>query len=36
LKGAPLGVLADEVAAIGAFMAVAMLIAVATFRKRLG
>ena len=36
LKGAPLGVLLDEVAAIGAFMAVALLIAVATFRKRLG
>jgi ABC-2 type transport system permease protein len=36
LKGAPLGALVDEVAAIGAFMAVALLIAVATFRKRLG
>jgi ABC-2 type transport system permease protein len=36
LKGAPLGVLVDEVAAIAAFMAVAMLTAVATFRKRLG
>ena len=36
LKGASLGVLLDEVAAIAAFMAVAMLVAVATFRKRLG
>ena len=36
LKGAPLGVLLDEVGAITAFMAVAMAVAVATFRKRLG
>jgi ABC-2 type transport system permease protein len=36
LKGAPIGVLLDEVAAIGAFMAVALVTAVATFRKRLG
>jgi ABC-2 type transport system permease protein len=36
LKGASLGVLLDEVAAIGAFMTLALLVAVATFRKRLG
>ncbi|MDJ0846964.1 MAG: ABC transporter permease [Myxococcota bacterium] len=35
LKGAPLEVLGDELLAIGAFFAVAMLLAVATFRKRL-
>ena len=36
LKGAPIGILLDEVAAIAVFMAGALLIAVATFRKRLG
>jgi ABC-2 type transport system permease protein len=36
LKGASIRVLLDEVAAIGAFMAVALVTAVATFRKRLG
>jgi ABC-2 type transport system permease protein len=35
LKGASIGVLLDEVAAIAAFMAMALLTAVATFRKRL-
>ncbi len=35
LKGAPLEVLGDELLAIGAFFAVALLLAVATFRKRL-
>jgi ABC-2 type transport system permease protein len=36
LKGASIGVLLDELAAIAVFMAVALLIAVGTFRKRLG
>jgi ABC-2 type transport system permease protein len=36
LKGAPIGILLDEVAAIAAFMVVALAIAVTTFRKRLG
>jgi ABC-2 type transport system permease protein len=35
LKGAPLEVLGSELAAIGAFFATALLLAVATFRKRL-
>ncbi len=35
LKGAPLDVLGEELLAIGAFFAVALLVAVATFRKRL-
>jgi ABC-2 type transport system permease protein len=35
LKGAPIEVLWSEVAAIVAFMAVALAIAVTTFRKRL-
>jgi hypothetical protein len=36
LKGAPLGDLLAEVAAIAAFMALGVVLAVATFRKRLG
>jgi len=35
LKGAPIGVLGGELAAIGAFFGVALLVAVTTFRKRL-
>jgi ABC-2 type transport system permease protein len=35
LKGAPLDVLGGEIAAIGAFFAGALLLAIATFRKRL-
>ncbi len=35
LKGAPLDVLGGELLAIGAFFAVALILAVATFRKRL-
>ncbi|MGH0038143.1 MAG: ABC transporter permease [Myxococcota bacterium] len=35
LKGATLDVLAGEIAAIGVFFAVALLLAIATFRKRL-
>lgn len=35
LKGASLDVLGSELAAIGAFFAVALLLAVTTFRKRL-
>jgi hypothetical protein len=34
LKGASIGVLLDEVAAIAAFMTVALLIAIATFPTR--
>jgi ABC-2 type transport system permease protein len=36
LKGAPLGALLGEVAAIGVFTVVALALAIATFRKRLG
>lgn len=36
LKGAPIGALAGEVAAIGAFAVVALGLAITTFRKRLG
>ena len=35
LKGAPLDVLLGELAAVGVFMLVALLVAVLTFRKRL-
>jgi hypothetical protein len=36
VKGAPIGVLLPEVAAILGFFAIALALAVTTFRKRLG